>query len=117
MLSRFCFGRVAEYFVMFIYMCRFYKILAYRCSKYGGEIDLILSKKNLLVFVEVKARQNFDFYDYNKNIVSYIQKSRIKRAAQMFIFKNNKKYSNYDVRFDLVLVRPYRYPCFLENAW
>ena len=77
-----------------------------------GEIDLICIRGKTLVFVEVKARSsNIDDILCTPN-----QQKRIRNAAVIFLQKNSV-YQNYDIRFDLVLIRPYRLPYIIENAW
>ncbi|GAB4167306.1 MAG: YraN family protein [Rickettsiaceae bacterium] len=105
-------GLVAEYLVLFYYAIRMYKLLHHRYKTTVGEIDLIMLKGKQLVFIEVKSRK----YGMHENIVSANQQQRIARAAELFIAKNYQ-YSNYNIRFDLAVVRPYRLPLIIENAW
>ncbi|MBP7189879.1 MAG: YraN family protein [Rickettsiaceae bacterium] len=106
------FGLYAEYFVIFIYMLRFYKILKHRMRNYASEIDIICVRNRTLVFVEVKARTS----DVDDILCSMSQQKKIRRAAEMFLYAN-PKYSGYDIRFDLVVVRPYKFPQIIQNAW
>ena len=79
----------------------------------AGEIDLIVRKKNLLVFVEVKKRQSLEKAVY---AVSEKQKQRIIRGAEVFL-KRHTQYDSFDIRFDAILVE---LPCrirHLPNAW
>jgi putative endonuclease len=66
------------------------------------EIDLIFfDKKNkILIFVEVKTRRNKNFGEPEESITITKQK-HIKKAAEGFLHQN-KKYLNYDIRFDTV---------------
>jgi putative endonuclease len=106
------FGLLAEYFTIIIYLFKFYKILHHRKRYHVGEIDIIAERTSKLVFIEVKARNsNFDKY-----ILSFRQRKRIKNAAEIFI-SSNPKYKNYEVRFDLVIVHIYKWPIIIENAW
>jgi putative endonuclease len=103
---------MAEIFVALIYLFKFHKILAWRYKTRAGEIDLICKRGKRILFVEVKARRsNIDDRFFGPN-----QKSRIKSAASLFM-QRNSKYQNYDYRFDLVVVRPWRFPEFYKNAW
>ncbi|KAF8818270.1 YraN family protein [Rickettsia endosymbiont of Cardiosporidium cionae] len=105
-------GIISEYFVIFCYKFRFYKILSHRFRSYTGEIDIVAVKSNVIVFIEVKFRK----YLYDYNIISTYQKRRIQNSAKVFV-ASNEFYSSFDMRFDLVIVRPYNFPIFLENIW
>ena len=66
-----------------------------------SEIDLIaLSNEQLLVFVEVKLRGRKDFGE-PETFVSVAQQTRIKEAAEKYIFSINWQR---DIRFDIVAV-------------
>ncbi|RYE06183.1 MAG: YraN family protein [Rickettsiaceae bacterium] len=105
-------GLIAEYIVLILYKLKLYKIINHRMRNWAGEIDLITQRGKQLVFVEVKARtSNFD-----TKFISHQQQRRIKNAAQVFLL-SNVKYNNFDVRFDLVIVRPFQLPEIIENAW
>jgi len=111
-LKNYHFGILAELFVALIYLLTFHKILAWRYKTKIGEIDLIFEKKNLLIFVEVKARrQSFD-----KKFFGPWQKRRIKNTAKLFTSRNSR-YRNYGLRFDLAIVRTNKLPNIIRNAW
>ena len=63
-----------------------------------GEVDLIVSKGNLLVFVEVKTRQNKK-YGSPSEAVGYRKQEKIKLVAQEFLFSYP---DDADIRFDVV---------------
>ncbi|MEQ9402274.1 MAG: YraN family protein [Cyclobacteriaceae bacterium] len=66
-----------------------------------AEIDLIvLEREELLIFVEVKTRSRKDFGE-PETFVSTAQQSRIKEAAEDYIFAINWKK---DIRFDIACV-------------
>lgn len=111
-MKKFDFGLIAEYFVAFVYIIRFYQILYHRLRNYSGEIDLIALKYRTLVFIEVKARKS----NYDDVLLSKTQQLRIKKAAEVFL-SNNAKYRGYNIRFDLVIIKPYRLPLIIQNAW
>lgn len=105
-------GIVAECLVLLLYKMRFYSILHHRMKTYVGEIDLVASRGKQLVFIEVKARKHGIY----EGIVSQVQQKRIKRAAELFLSKN-PEYKNYNIRFDLVVVKSYCWPVVIKNAW
>jgi putative endonuclease len=106
------FGLIAEYFVALIYKVMFYKILRHRMRNYAGEIDLIVTKGRLIIFIEVKARTSH----IDDRLISLKQQTRIVNAATLFLSRN-LQYQHYDMRFDLVIVRPYKIPTIIQNAW
>lgn len=111
-MKTFNFGLIAEYFITFIYILKFYQILHHRIRNYGGEVDIVAIRGKTLVFIEVKARKS----DYDDVLLSQYQQRRIKKAAEIFISKNSK-YKSHDIRFDFVVVKPYMLPLIIKNAW
>lgn len=111
-MNSFKLGIIAEYIVLLLYKVRFYSILQHRMKTYVGEIDLIVVRNKQLVFIEVKARRDGIY----EGLVSYTQQNRIRRAAELFLSKYSE-YSGYNIRFDLVVIQPYRWPTIIENAW
>ena len=51
-----------------------------------------------------------------ENIVHKNQQNRIRRSAELFL-SHNDKYNGWDIRFDLVFIRPYKLPLIIKNAW
>lgn len=111
-MNSFKLGILAEYIILFLYKICFYRILHRRYKTYVGEVDLIVVKGKTLVFIEVKARK-YDLYD---GIVSSQQINRIRSAAELFLSRN-PEYSKYNIRFDFALVKPFRFPIIIKNAW
>ncbi|WP_028979781.1 YraN family protein [Sporocytophaga myxococcoides] len=64
------------------------------------EIDIIVRKENLLVFVEVKKRKNSKF-GFPEAAVSDRKASLVMTAAENFIFENDWKGP---IRFDIVAI-------------
>ena len=106
------FGLLAEYAAILIYSLKLYSILHHRMRNYGGEIDIVVKRGETIVFIEVKARSS----DLDDRLVSSTQQKRIKNAAEIFL-RNNPKYQQFDVRFDLVVIRPFKLPMIIKNAW
>lgn len=105
------FGLLAEYLVIFIYKLGFYQILQHRMRNYAGEIDIIALRGKRVVFIEVKARSS----DLDDRLVSFKQQKRIVRAAELFL-STNPKYRNYEIRFDVAIIKPYKLPVIIKNA-
>ena len=53
-------GRVAEWLAMAYLMCKGYRILGHRLRTPYGEVDISAWKQNVLVIVEVKARNTYE---------------------------------------------------------
>jgi len=83
------------------YERRGYEILGMNYTGRGGEIDVIAGKKDLLVFVEVKARKTGSSSNPFEAVDGRKQK-RIIRAAKQYMLFNNA-YKTY-VRFDIAAV-------------
>jgi putative endonuclease len=83
-----------------------YRILARRFRTPHGEIDLVARRRNLVAFVEVKARENLDDAAY---AVTPRQQARIIAAAQIWLMAH-PEHESYDLRFDAMLVAPRRLP-------
>jgi len=111
-VKKFNFGLFAEYLTIILYKITFHQILYHRKRYYIGEIDIIALRGQQIVFIEVKARNS----NLDDRILSKKQQDRIKRAAELFL-SNNLKYQNYQIRFDLVIIRPYKLPIIIKNAW
>ena len=111
-MNSYSFGIFAEYLIAFWYLIRCYKILGHRVKTKMGEIDLVVMRGRTIVFVEVKARMK----TRDEILCLPYQQQRIRNAAVLFLQKR-KKYDGYDLRFDLCVVRPYRWPEIMENAW
>lgn len=79
----------------------------------AGEVDLIVCRGTTIVFVEVKKRRTLEEAAYS---ILPQQQQRIIRGAEAFLAKN-PQFSNYDMRFDAVLVKLPLSIQHLENAW
>src|SRR5271156_4667395 len=71
-------GRIAEASVAALWQARGFDILAQRLRTKSGEIDLVVADPGTLVFVEVKARKNFNDAAY---AVLPRQQTRLLQAA------------------------------------
>jgi len=93
-------GRSGEDKAILFLIANGYEIL--ECNyRYGrSEIDIIVSKDGLLVFVEVKQRKNNRF-GYPESFLSDAQIERIAEAAEQFIFEKNWEGN---IRFDIISI-------------
>ncbi|MGY4156385.1 MULTISPECIES: YraN family protein [unclassified Bradyrhizobium] len=90
-----------------------YRILARRFRTPYGEIDLVVRRRNLLAFVEVKARASLDDAAY---AVTPRQQLRIINAAQAWLMAH-PEHAEFDLRFDAVLIAPKSLPRHLLAAF
>ena len=90
-----------------------YRILARRFRTPYGEIDLVARKRNLVAFVEVKARASLDEAAY---AVTPRQQQRIVNAAQAWLMAH-PEHAEFDLRFDAVLIAPRSLPRHLLAAF
>jgi putative endonuclease len=66
----------------------------------------VARRRNLIAFVEVKARENLDDAAY---AVTPRQQARIIAAARIWLMAHSE-HDSYDLRFDAMLVAPRRLP-------
>jgi putative endonuclease len=90
-----------------------YRILARRHKSHLGEVDLIARRGRLLVFAEVKARATLAAA---AEALGPRQRRRIARAAAHYQARLPAG-ADCRIRFDLVLVRPWRWPVHVADAW
>src|SRR5262245_55329246 len=79
-----------------------YRILAKRFRTPYGEIDLVARKRNLIAFVEVKARASLDDAAW---AVTPRQQQRIVNAAQAWLMPH-PEHAEFEMRFDAMLIAP-----------
>ena len=90
-----------------------FRIVARRWRSPVGEIDIVARRRSLLVFVEVKARNNLD--DAAES-VSPRQRQRIAAAAEAWL-ATYPDASIKDIRFDAMLVAPGKMPRHIMGAF
>ena len=81
-----------------------YKIIENNYQTKFGEIDLIATKNNILVFVEVKLKQTEDF-GTPEEMIGSSKLSQVQRMAEFYLMDNPgiaKKYDSY--RIDAVCI-------------
>lgn len=78
-----------------------------------GEIDIIAKKENLLIFVEVKYRENMN-YGYAQESVNKKKQIKLYKSAFFYI---NKKNLDCDYRFDIVAVTKNNFEWIKNGFW
>lgn len=107
------YGAWAEWIAAWRLRVHGYRILARRFKVPVGEIDIVAVKGDTLAIVEVKARRDLDTAAES---ISAHQRGRITRAALAFC-QANPRYASASIRFDVMLVRPWRLPVHIVGAW
>lgn len=107
------FGFYCEYVAAFLFCLKGYRVLKHRYKTQYGEIDLIVKRGSLIVFVEVKGRIEEDRFDY---AVLPKARRRIERTAQAFI-QEHIKFMTCEMRFDVVFIKPFSFPKHIKRAW
>lgn len=93
-------------------MLKGFRILDSRYKTFCGEIDIVAKKGNLIVFVEVKTRKDIEKC---YNAIRLKQIRRIQNASNIFL-KKNKQFSEYDIRYDVILISSWKFPIHLKNV-
>jgi putative endonuclease len=106
-------GISAEGRAALVLIAKGFRILARRWRSPVGEIDIIARRRNLLVFVEVKAREKLDDAAWS---VTERQRARIVAAAQAWLARYGDAQIQ-DIRFDAMLVAPGRIPRHIQGAF
>jgi putative endonuclease len=106
-------GLSAESRAAAMLLAKGYRILARRFRTPHGEIDIIARKRNLIAFVEVKARASLDEAAY---AVTPRQQRRIVDAASAWLVAH-PEHAEFDMRFDVMLIAPRHLPRHLLAAF
>jgi putative endonuclease len=106
-------GRWAESLCVLRLRLAGYRILARRAKSPLGEIDLVARRGRILAFIEVKARA-----DHATALFALTprQSRRIERAALSFVARH-PALAGLGMRYDAMLVRPWRWPVHIVDAW
>ena len=106
-------GLRAETYVKLYLMAKGYRILAQRFAVEQGEVDLIALRRDVIAFVEVKARADFEAaFD----AVTAQKRRRLSTAARVWLSRNPWTHGM-TYRGDIALVTPRRLPRHLEDAY
>jgi len=79
----------------------------------AGQVDIIAARRGVLAVIEVKARGEVDGA---LAALSPRQRRRITRAAEAFL-QRRPELRGHDLRFDIMMVIPWRWPRHLRDAW
>ena len=106
-------GHFSEYLAALYLLCKGYRILAIRHRTKVGEIDLIARRKDLVIFVEVKARmKEMDAVD----AVGHATQRRIRAASDIWLSRRRDA-GHLSLRYDIVAVLPWRLPRHFPDAF
>lgn len=106
-------GRRSEFLCALWLMAKGYRILGFRLKTPSAEIDLLVSKGDLVVVVEVKRRTSLDAA---LDAVTPQQRDRLLRAARS-IAARRPDLSAASIRLDLMALAPRRWPRHIHDAW
>lgn len=88
-----------------------YEVLANRFKTPVGEIDLLVRKGKTLIAIEVKSRKT------REEAAMALTSSQQQRIEKALLYYLTRKPSSLDLRFDVVLVSPWKWPCHIQGAW
>ena len=106
-------GALAESLCCWFLRLKGYRILARNFRSRGGEIDIVARDKKCLVFVEVKARPDLA---RAAHAIRPRQRRRILTAGRVFM-ATFPAHAGDMIRFDALLVAPWRLPQHIKDAW
>ncbi len=102
-------GVLGEQLALREYLKHGYRLIARNSynstGKRVGELDIIVERQKVIVFVEVKTRQG---PGNAAESVHFLKQQKLIKAAQWFLF-HNPKYAGYQPRIDVCLVRVSRF--------
>ena len=82
-----------------------FHILGENYRRKGGEIDIVAVKADMLVFVEVKTRNETNPVDFAVDSYSEAQMERLANLSEEWLSENEEKLPlDFDLRYDLIVV-------------
>jgi putative endonuclease len=99
-------GLEAEFFARLYLRATGWRILAQSYAASGGEIDIVARRRDMVAFVEVKARAT---RDGALLAIDGPKQRRISRAARHWLARNHA-HQGCNFRGDALLVTPWRLP-------
>lgn len=110
-------GRGAERLCAWALRLKGYRVVARRFRGPGGEVDIIARRGSVLAAIEVKARRSLSS---GLESVTPRQRARIERAALSWLAAHPDGFlpeRGDTLRFDVMVVRPWRWPHHVAGAW
>jgi putative endonuclease len=106
-------GRFAEKLCQWVLRAKGYRILETGYRTKVGEIDILATRGDLLVAVEVKVRAT---RAAAIEAVTWRQRRRIEKALEWYLRRNPGR-GDTGIRFDVIAMTPWRLPSHIKNAW
>lgn len=106
-------GLLAEKRALIYFRIKGYRVLAERYKTPLGEVDLILSRGEVIVFVEVKQRRTVEAA---AEAIHARNQARVRQAAELYL-QEHPEYTGRDIRFDALVMGRSGWPQHLENAY
>jgi len=106
-------GHVSEWIAAASLILKGYRIMKLRHKTKLGEVDIIARKGHLIVMVEVKARRTIE---EAFNSVTLTSQRRIEAAGDLWVGEQNNAHL-LSIRYDIIAVRPWKWPTHYENAF
>lgn len=106
-------GRRAEALTALFLACKGYRIVKRSFRTQLGEIDIVAERGKTLAMVEVKYRPRKADAAWS---ITPAQRQRIELATRGFIAAH-PHFAGHHIRFDAVLMAPWRWPTHLTDAW
>lgn len=104
-------GRAGERRAALFLGLKGYTIVAHRLRTPVGEIDLVATRGSTVAIVEVKAHANLD-----QALEALSPRQRLARAAG-WLTASRPVFSTMAIRFDLILISPWKGPRHITDAW
>lgn len=106
-------GVIAEYAAALYLILKAYSVLAIRYRIKEGEVDLIIRRGRVVAFVEVKARRELLA---GLDSIDEIKLRKFRKAVDHWLMRNPWAEA-YTLRGDAVVIRPWRLPVHIEDAF
>lgn len=105
-------GRLAEHVAAIWLIAKGYRLIARRVRTPVGEVDLLMRRREVLVFVEVKARPTLD----SGLAALHLRQQRRCAAAARWLAPRHG-WPGAVMRHDAVVIRPWALPRHLVAIW
>lgn len=101
-MNRYQKGRAGEDEIADYFEANGYKILDRRFRSGPGEVDIVVKKNDVVVFVEVKTWDAFG-EESLEHSVDFLKQKRIKQTALIYLYRH-PELGDCRIRFDLVFL-------------